>query len=122
MAAKIISGTAVAAQIREELKQEVQEMKQKHGVVPGLVTILVGENPASVSYVTGKQKTAHELDSPRLAEGFHEAGAVELIDEFSVLIRNWCIFQLLPDSVKLLVIVIYIVFGLHTTCYITSHI
>ena len=36
-------------------------MKEKHGVVPGLVTILVGENPASVSYVTGKQKTAHEL-------------------------------------------------------------
>jgi methylenetetrahydrofolate dehydrogenase (NADP+)/methenyltetrahydrofolate cyclohydrolase len=61
MAAKIISGTEIAAQIREELKKEVQEMKDSHGVVPGLVTILVGENPASVSYVTGKQKTAKEL-------------------------------------------------------------
>jgi methylenetetrahydrofolate dehydrogenase (NADP+)/methenyltetrahydrofolate cyclohydrolase len=64
MAAKIISGTEVAKQIREELKKEVEELKEKHSVVPGLVTILVGENPASISYVTGKQKTAKEL-------GFH---------------------------------------------------
>ncbi|MBI4822747.1 MAG: bifunctional methylenetetrahydrofolate dehydrogenase/methenyltetrahydrofolate cyclohydrolase FolD [Nitrospirae bacterium] len=61
MSAKIISGTEIALQIREELKKEVEELKEKHGVVPGLVTILVGENPASVSYVTGKQKTAKEL-------------------------------------------------------------
>ena len=61
MAAKIISGTEVAKQIREELKKEVTELKEKHNVVPGLVTILVGENPASISYVTGKQKTAKEL-------------------------------------------------------------
>jgi len=61
MAAKIISGTEVAKQIREELKKEVTELKEKHNVIPGLVTILIGENPASVSYVTGKQKTAKEL-------------------------------------------------------------
>jgi methylenetetrahydrofolate dehydrogenase (NADP+) / methenyltetrahydrofolate cyclohydrolase len=64
MSAKIISGTEVAAQIREELKKEVTEMKDKTGVIPGLVTILVGQNPASVSYVTAKQKAAHEI-------GFH---------------------------------------------------
>jgi methylenetetrahydrofolate dehydrogenase (NADP+)/methenyltetrahydrofolate cyclohydrolase len=61
MAAKIISGAEVAKQIREELKKEVDDMKAKKGVVPGLVTILVGENPASVSYVTAKQKTSKEL-------------------------------------------------------------
>ncbi len=61
MAAKIISGTEVARQIRAELAQEVALLKEKSNVVPGLVTILVGENPASVSYVTGKQKTAKEL-------------------------------------------------------------
>src|SRR5512135_3859284 len=61
MAAKLIKGAEVAAQIREELKQEVAELKAKHNVTPGLVTILVGENPASVSYVTAKQKTSHEL-------------------------------------------------------------
>jgi methylenetetrahydrofolate dehydrogenase (NADP+)/methenyltetrahydrofolate cyclohydrolase len=61
MGAKIISGAEVAKQIREELKQEVEELKSRTGVVPGLVTILVGENPASVSYVTAKQKTSKEL-------------------------------------------------------------
>jgi methylenetetrahydrofolate dehydrogenase (NADP+) / methenyltetrahydrofolate cyclohydrolase len=61
MAAKIISGTEVAKQIREELAKEVALLKDKHNVIPGLVTILVGENPASISYVTGKQKTAKEL-------------------------------------------------------------
>ena len=58
MPAKLISGTEIAKKIREELKQEVEDLKTKHNVVPGLVTILVGENPASVSYVTAKQKTA----------------------------------------------------------------
>ena len=61
MPAKLISGKEIAQQIREELKQEVEDLKTKHNVVPGLVTILVGENPASVSYVTAKQKTAHAL-------------------------------------------------------------
>jgi methylenetetrahydrofolate dehydrogenase (NADP+)/methenyltetrahydrofolate cyclohydrolase len=64
MSATIISGKEIAAQIREELKREVEEIKARHGIVPGLVTILVGKNPASISYVTGKQKTAHGL-------GFH---------------------------------------------------
>lgn len=87
MAAKIISGTEVAAQIREELKSEVSSMKEKHGVVPGLVTILIGHNPASVSYVTAKQKAAHEI-------GFHsvqdnqpadvsEAVLLELVDKYN---------------------------------------
>lgn len=61
MSARIISGTEVAKQIREEIKAEVEQLKAKYNKVPGLVTILVGENPASVSYVTGKQKTAKEL-------------------------------------------------------------
>ncbi len=61
MSAKIINGTEIAAQIRDELRSEVAQLKQQRGVVPGLVTILVGENPASVSYVTAKQKTSHEL-------------------------------------------------------------
>lgn len=61
MTAKLINGNEVAKQIREELKQEVIQLKEKHNVIPGLVTILVGENPASVSYVTAKQKTSKEL-------------------------------------------------------------
>src|SRR3989339_135533 len=61
MSAKIISGTEVAKAIREELKLEIAELKEKHAVVPGLVTILVGEDPASQSYVSAKNKTAHAL-------------------------------------------------------------
>lgn len=61
MAAKLINGNEIAAQIREELKRETAQLKEAHNVIPGLVTILVGENPASVSYVTAKQKTSKEL-------------------------------------------------------------
>ncbi|MBN2402994.1 MAG: bifunctional methylenetetrahydrofolate dehydrogenase/methenyltetrahydrofolate cyclohydrolase FolD [Spirochaetes bacterium] len=61
MSAKIISGKDVAAQIREELRAEVMDLTSKYNVKPGLVTILVGEDPASQSYVSGKQKTAKEL-------------------------------------------------------------
>lgn len=61
MTATLIKGAEVAASIREELKSEVALLKEKQGVVPGLVTVLVGHNPASESYVRAKQKTAHEL-------------------------------------------------------------
>ena len=61
MSAKLLKGAEVAKEIRAELKVEVQQLHEKHGVVPGLVTILVGENPASQSYVRAKQNTAHEL-------------------------------------------------------------
>jgi methylenetetrahydrofolate dehydrogenase (NADP+)/methenyltetrahydrofolate cyclohydrolase len=61
MSAKIISGTETAKAIREELTVEVAELKEKHNIVPGLVTILVGEDPASQSYVSAKNKTAKNL-------------------------------------------------------------
>ncbi len=65
MSAEIISGTEIRKKILAEIKEEVAELKEKTGKVPGLVTILVGKNPASVSYVTLKVKTALEC-------GFHE--------------------------------------------------
>ncbi|OHD68114.1 MAG: bifunctional 5,10-methylene-tetrahydrofolate dehydrogenase/5,10-methylene-tetrahydrofolate cyclohydrolase [Spirochaetes bacterium RBG_16_49_21] len=61
MSAKIISGNEIAKQIREELKADVENLQKKHNIQPGLVTILVGGNPASVSYVTAKQKTSKDL-------------------------------------------------------------
>ena len=61
MDAKIISGTETAKSIREELKTEVAELKEKHNVVPGLVTILVGADPASQVYVGAKEKTSKVL-------------------------------------------------------------
>ena len=61
MTAKIIKGTEVRDEILVELKDEVDKIKKEQGIVPGLVTILVGENPASISYVTAKIKTAQSL-------------------------------------------------------------
>lgn len=60
MPAKIISGKEVASSIREELKERVARLKEK-GVTPGLGVVLVGEDPASVSYVTAKAKGAEEI-------------------------------------------------------------
>ena len=65
MTAELISGTAMRQAILEELRGEVERMRARHGQVPGLVTILVGDNPASMSYVSLKVKTA-------LGLGFHE--------------------------------------------------
>jgi methylenetetrahydrofolate dehydrogenase (NADP+) / methenyltetrahydrofolate cyclohydrolase len=61
MTARLIKGADVAKEIREELRAEVQRLRDVHGAMPGLVTVLVGNNPASESYVRAKQKTAHEL-------------------------------------------------------------
>ncbi|MDY6907468.1 MAG: tetrahydrofolate dehydrogenase/cyclohydrolase catalytic domain-containing protein [Chloroflexota bacterium] len=60
MTAEIISGTKVAAEIRGELKAKVQALKGK-GVTPGLVMLRVGEDPASVSYVSAKGKASDEI-------------------------------------------------------------
>lgn len=65
MAAKILDGAALSRRILDELGEEVAALRTAHGTVPGLATILVGEDPASVSYVTRKVATARAL-------GFHE--------------------------------------------------
>ncbi len=61
MTAQIISGTEIAKQMREELKQEIAELKDKYNLVPGLATVLVGEDPASQVYVGQKEKTSLAL-------------------------------------------------------------
>ena len=61
MAAEIISGTKIAEEIRAELKEQVVELKAKKGITPGLALVRVGEDPASVSYVSGKTKASEEL-------------------------------------------------------------
>ena len=60
MPAKIIDGAAIGEQIRQEVAQDIERLKAK-GVTPGLAVVLVGENPASQSYVRSKNKAAHEL-------------------------------------------------------------
>jgi methylenetetrahydrofolate dehydrogenase (NADP+)/methenyltetrahydrofolate cyclohydrolase len=87
MSAKIISGTEVAKEIRAELKAEVAELTAQHNVVPGLVTILVGEDPASQSYVAAKNKTAHALgihsEQVTLPADTSEADLLALVDKYN---------------------------------------
>lgn len=61
MAAILIKGSEISKQIREELKQEVARLKAKHNLVPGLATILVGQDEASKVYVGQKEKACKEL-------------------------------------------------------------
>ena len=86
MSATIIDGKAIAAQVRGEVAEKVSALKQK-GITPCLAVILVGENPASVSYVTGKQKALAEVGmadrSMHLAESTSEAELLKIIDELN---------------------------------------
>jgi 5,10-methylene-tetrahydrofolate dehydrogenase/methenyl tetrahydrofolate cyclohydrolase len=61
MTATLIDGKQIALTIREKVRQGVEEMKAKHGYTPGLATVLVGEDPASATYVRSKQRTCEEL-------------------------------------------------------------
>ncbi|MBF0413706.1 MAG: bifunctional methylenetetrahydrofolate dehydrogenase/methenyltetrahydrofolate cyclohydrolase FolD [Desulfamplus sp.] len=87
MTAEIISGTEIRKTILAEVKAEVEEMKAKYGKVPGLVTILVGANPASISYVTLKVQTAlsvgfKEIQDDQPAD-ISEADLLALIDKYN---------------------------------------
>jgi methylenetetrahydrofolate dehydrogenase (NADP+)/methenyltetrahydrofolate cyclohydrolase len=61
MTADIISGTAIAQEIRTEIREQVEAVRQSHGWVPGLATVLVGDNPASRAYVGMKNRAAAEV-------------------------------------------------------------
>lgn len=61
MLATIIKGSEISKKIKEELKQEVAKLKENHNIVPGLATILVGEDEASKVYVGQKEKACKEL-------------------------------------------------------------
>lgn len=87
MSAKIIKGSEISEKIRQEILIEINDLKQRFGITPGLVTILVGKNPASVSYVTAKQKTAHELGfysiQDNQPEDISESELLRLIDVYN---------------------------------------
>ena len=57
----IIDGKKIAAELREDLKKKIIELKSSYNSVPGLTVILVGEDPASKIYVKNKEKFAKEV-------------------------------------------------------------
>lgn len=86
MSAVVIDGKQVAADVRAEVAKKVADLKTK-GITPCLAVILVGENPASVSYVTGKQKALAEVGmsdrSVKLPELTTEEELLKLIDQLN---------------------------------------
>lgn len=61
MSARILEGKVFAAQIKESIKSEVENLMDIHGITPGLAVIIVGENPASKVYVANKHKSCEEI-------------------------------------------------------------
>lgn len=61
MTARLIDGKAIAQQIRREVKETVERWQQEEGLVPGLAVILVGDDPASATYVRNKEKACQEV-------------------------------------------------------------
>jgi methylenetetrahydrofolate dehydrogenase (NADP+) / methenyltetrahydrofolate cyclohydrolase len=84
---KVIDGKIISAQIKEEIKQEVIKLKSEKNITPGLAFILVGENPASVSYVKSKGKACEELGfysvTNSLPESASETEVLELISKYN---------------------------------------
>ena len=56
-----LDGRAMAAQVREELREDIARLKREHGLVPGLAVVLVGDDPASRSYVRAKGRACKAL-------------------------------------------------------------
>lgn len=86
MRAQRINGNQLAEQIRESLKAEVTELKEK-GITPGLAVVLVGDDPASRSYVTAKERDCEKVGiysrDIRLAEETTQKQLVKLIIELN---------------------------------------
>lgn len=86
MTAEIISGKELASEIKQDLAKEIERLKVKN-LIPKLVVVLVGDNPASLSYVKGKEKAAAEIgmDSEviTLPVETTEADLLALLDELN---------------------------------------
>jgi len=86
MSAELIDGKKVAADIRAQLKTEIEELKSK-GIHPGLAVVLVGENPASKKYVASKEKACTEIGiasfAHKIPETATQAELVKILDELN---------------------------------------
>src|SRR5438128_280874 len=83
----VLDGKAVARAVRAEVAAQVEALRAQTGVVPGLATVLVGDDPASHVYVGSKEKACVELGmrsfGHRLDAGATTAQLVALVDELN---------------------------------------
>jgi len=86
MARQVINGKQIVGEIREQIKQEVAELKAR-GIVPGLAVVLVGDDPASAVYVRNKAKACENAgiysEVHRLPGDTEEKQLLELVDKLN---------------------------------------
>ena len=87
MSALLIDGKKIAEQIKLEIKHEADRLRSEHGIIPGIAFILVGENPASQSYVKMKGKVCKEIGfysiTDRLPVETTEQHLIQLIQQYN---------------------------------------
>jgi methylenetetrahydrofolate dehydrogenase (NADP+) / methenyltetrahydrofolate cyclohydrolase len=87
MAYKLIDGRKISGDIRKKLAEEVIELKEKHGITPGLAVVLAGEDPASQVYVRMKNKACHKLgmhsEQHTLLKNVSEAELIKLVEKLN---------------------------------------
>ncbi|MBC8183360.1 bifunctional 5,10-methylene-tetrahydrofolate dehydrogenase/5,10-methylene-tetrahydrofolate cyclohydrolase [candidate division KSB1 bacterium] len=105
MSAQIINGKEIAAQIKIELKQEIEKLKGS-GITPGLATVLVGDDPASAAYVRMKGKMCEKLgihnESIKLSSDISEEKLLSIINDLANDLKiNGILVQLpLPEHIS----------------------
>ncbi len=106
MTAKIIDGKAIAAEMQDEMKIEVESLKREYNLTPGLAVVLVGDNPASRVYVSMKKKACARLgiysEEHKLPRETSEHDLLELIKKLNASEKiNGILVQLpLPDHIN----------------------
>jgi methylenetetrahydrofolate dehydrogenase (NADP+) / methenyltetrahydrofolate cyclohydrolase len=85
--AEVLDGKSAAREVRERIKTETAELKGRHGITPGLATVLVGEDPASKIYVSSKHRACEEVGfvsyAHQLPADIGEAELIALVDRLN---------------------------------------
>ena len=86
--ATVVSGKELSQELKDSMKSEVVQLKEQYGRVPHLVVVLVGNNPSSISYVTGKEKACEYVgiknSTIKLDEATTEEALINLIEELNI--------------------------------------
>jgi len=87
MPAKLLEGKSVALKIKENIKLEIESLKAKYGAGPKLVSVQVGENPASEIYIKSQEKTAKDLgityELKKIDAGITQGDFIKIIDSLN---------------------------------------
>ncbi len=100
MSATVIDGAEIAQQVRVEVARDVEALQRERGVVPGLAVVLVGDDPASASYVRSKERACQEAgiftETIRLSQDASQGELLELVQRLNTDTRFHGILTQLP--------------------------